>query len=67
MKPYSDKPRDSNLHVVEIPDDDVSALRTLTTIKEPNNVNISIVSLQSKPQGSSESMAEPDSRKLLPI
>lgn len=33
---------------------------------QPNNVNILITSYQSKPQGSSKSVVEPDSKELLP-
>ncbi|OIT34403.1 hypothetical protein A4A49_61160 [Nicotiana attenuata] len=67
VKPYSNKQGDANFGVIEITDNIGSASRTLMSIKEPNCVHILIASHQSKPQGSSESVADLDLRKSLPI
>ncbi|OIT39744.1 hypothetical protein A4A49_23779 [Nicotiana attenuata] len=67
VKPYSNKQGDTDLGVVEITDSIGSASRTLAVIKEPNDGHISTASQQSKPEGSSESVANPDSRKSLLI
>ncbi|KAH0642086.1 hypothetical protein KY285_032951 [Solanum tuberosum] len=56
VRPPPDMPKDIDLRVVDITDNNVSSSRTLTTIKEPSNVNM----LETKPQDSAETVERLD-------
>ncbi|XP_055824546.1 uncharacterized protein LOC129893076 [Solanum dulcamara] len=65
LKLPSDTPNDDSSHPVEIFHNNVSSSKTLTAIKEANDVSMLDTSHQSKPQDSNESVEGPTSRKSI--
>ncbi|XP_055824927.1 uncharacterized protein LOC129893424 [Solanum dulcamara] len=65
LKLPCDTPNDGSSHPIEISDNNASSLKTLTAIKEANDVSMLETSCQSKPQDSNESVEGPTSRKSI--